>query len=939
MNSSLVRIPLNQEERARQGPENLLPLQVYRDIEKLLEFSIDKIGREKPKVLDDLDCCRAHESILVEGERGTGKSSVLVNILTYLKRRQALGDEPHNAPRIFDRLLVLKPIDPTLLEDGDDLLLNVIVSALLRNKFVNECLGRDEQSSRGFYEQLKLVGQAIESVQTAKDRYGLDRMRSYMGSHGLAQEIHLLFRQVLKLTGKELLVLTIDDVDTSLQHAFENLEIVRKYLASPYVVPIISGNLKLYSEVIWRDAHARIMQNSRGGCATAMAEAQELAQEYLRKVLPFPRRLRIPDVSEYLQSRQIIIDCSGEGGGPTLRKFKVWLEVLFNGCINGVDDSHLCAPVFSVRQLAQIIFATKSLIPQWHQSTEDIDDLARMKRWMTVSSGVSALLDAFAEELRTVPRGATGPTMRSNREAAYRNLRSGVEALAPTELISPLLGSKKSWITALDGFFSSDPASAKYALIMRTWLTWLGLHDASLAVNGATALAIGASATSTPALALPLFNPLMQSELVGAHAVQMCTHPLGDDWRSKLDRSVAPEGWLKRLPDRVILPYPVPDFGRQMSSLRTCKALSIGKKNGVHFLYELMVDEALNHRSQVISSVYCGRLFELVITSLIKRIDINDVQDMLTRPPFYSLTALTGTRAQAEGEGGPGTGEADEPGLNPTTSDEAAQFIASQIDAINEWHNKLHAVAHPWLIYNVMNRFFQQVPVFSVHVAEGDNFGSEEEMVRIAAKATNWLWATFGHFEKGPMYGLDTRLSRQNVGRPDNFRRSDLYWLNVWPLSRMPDGVPSFTKALAEHPVFQWIKRLLDETTAPPAPPQLGPPALKARPSSERDMLADIVKKHLDDWKTFADFDKPKEALLKTRAAIEAEVRAQNLFGFYQHCIATPTMAPVPKTWTQKLETLAFLTEPYQPVQTGQTGETPAPVPAPRRRPIPRKKR
>lgn len=46
------------------------------------------------------------------------------------------------------------------------------------------------------------------------------------------------------------LVVLIDDVDMAFDKGFDVLEVVRKYLASPFLIPIVAGDMKLYKEII-----------------------------------------------------------------------------------------------------------------------------------------------------------------------------------------------------------------------------------------------------------------------------------------------------------------------------------------------------------------------------------------------------------------------------------------------------------------------------------------------------------------------------------------------------------------------------------------------------------------------------------------------------------------------------------------------------------------
>lgn len=88
---------------------NLLARDVYEAIVSLVRAALAKAERilanqTSDAVREAFDRFRGHEAVLLNGGRGTGKSSVLVNLSRYV---DDLGD-------LRDNLLILKPVDPTL---------------------------------------------------------------------------------------------------------------------------------------------------------------------------------------------------------------------------------------------------------------------------------------------------------------------------------------------------------------------------------------------------------------------------------------------------------------------------------------------------------------------------------------------------------------------------------------------------------------------------------------------------------------------------------------------------------------------------------------------------------------------------------------------------------------------------------------------------------
>ncbi|MFM5100095.1 P-loop NTPase fold protein [Aeromonas veronii] len=286
-------IPLNAGESAVLPDANtLLPRkEVYEPLAQMIIDAVNKAEDVKSRSLNEL---REHNAISIDGDRGTGKTAVLVNLKSYLDQ------EKHK--HILSKVHILDPVDPTLLENGESLFLHIIVAAVLHDKDVKEQQRSKPDKARSLNQTLEKLAHSLESVETQQDRYGMDKVRAMFSNKQLADCVQDFFREVLGLLGKQLLILPIDDVDTSLNRAFENLEIVRRYMATPYVLPIVCGDRKLYNDVTWRDFHGRLTKDSSYRRKEAYASAVNLAAEYQRKILPFPRRLTMPEVSSYWQS-------------------------------------------------------------------------------------------------------------------------------------------------------------------------------------------------------------------------------------------------------------------------------------------------------------------------------------------------------------------------------------------------------------------------------------------------------------------------------------------------------------------------------------------------------------------------------------------------------------------------------------------------------------
>ncbi|HCF8611689.1 TPA: hypothetical protein NIW50_005301, partial [Klebsiella pneumoniae] len=202
--STLRFIPLDASESAvLKDSRSLLPLDVYKKIAQFIRQALSNIPQSA--ALPELDDVRSHNAVSIDGERGTGKTSVLVNLKEYLQ--QDHKDLLHD-------IHILKPVDPTLLEDNESLFLHIIVAALLSDKAIKLAQSQSPAKSQALNKSLESLAHALASVETQSADYGMDKLRAMFGNQHLADCVQHFFKTTLELLDKKLLVLPIDDVDT-----------------------------------------------------------------------------------------------------------------------------------------------------------------------------------------------------------------------------------------------------------------------------------------------------------------------------------------------------------------------------------------------------------------------------------------------------------------------------------------------------------------------------------------------------------------------------------------------------------------------------------------------------------------------------------------------------------------------------------------------------
>ena len=745
-------IPLNSGESAvLPDAKTLLPRdEVYEPLAKMIIEAVKKVEAATNRPLNEL---REHSAISIDGARGTGKTAVLVNLKSYLKDQDVLKD-----------VHILDPVDPTLLEDGDSLFLHIIVAAVLHDKDVKDAQRKAPNKARSLNQTLENLAQSLESVETQKDSHGMDKVRAMYSNKNLADCVQDFFREVTYLLEKKLLILPIDDVDTSLNRAFENLEIVRRYLATPHVLPIVCGDRELYNDVTWRDFHGRLTKDSSYCSEDAYEKAVELAAEYQRKILPFTRRLSMPPVSAYWQQSNIYLRDGQKSEVMSLRSFIIWMESFLSGPVNGLEGSKLILPIPSIRALTQLVRHCSDLIPQ-----------------------LPASIRSANSELE---------------------IRRSWQMLPPQDVMEP--SKINHMVKKLADYFCYEPKAGVVYLLLLAKQHW----------NSATTS--GASNKRCSIFDTPLFQPLTQS------TTNFDLFDKANDlsaWPSLLEGRL-PEEWLTGIKSyKTILPYPVAEVGVNSSrgwnynkeiQGRSIPGLEDSQKNKASFLIALLGQSNFYTNAKQTMLLNIGRVFELLIASIVGPLSAEDIHAIMRRAPFFSTAALAPTKTitfdvkASKSPSGNIEGSAD------TQSEECDlnSVIETLHQEIEEWRetcNVNQIDLSPWLVYKVFNKVYSQV-ASAEYVSNGmKQIGTALNMVAHSFYST---WFAFGSFEKGELFGLPNVVATTNINRENlkNYTSNDQYNVNIKPIIdtfKEETDLNAVSIVLNNHPLKKWIDEVI----------------------------------------------------------------------------------------------------------------------------------
>ena len=318
-------------------PDGVLQREVMTRLLRLLTEQLDDTKRHESPAQDcwkknrtpdglRMDAHHKHRAILLAGRRGEGKTTLLTDLLRQLEEGSFRDFDSADAEKAA-KLLSLGLIDPTMLESKQNIILSVISrinNSVDHRHQVGDC---SSTAADRCYRDVKEAFAELAKGVTVLDGVGIDLHKGddwadprYIMEHGLSQtEAAYSFRQRLDAyickaatyLGCPGFVLCIDDVDTRFDMGQKVLEALRKYLTSPKLHVIVSGDpelmLTLVRRLQWQEMGKDYIDfeqkvHPRGARASQLDSALEhmgsLTDQYLTKVLPIDRRVRLLTLDE-----------------------------------------------------------------------------------------------------------------------------------------------------------------------------------------------------------------------------------------------------------------------------------------------------------------------------------------------------------------------------------------------------------------------------------------------------------------------------------------------------------------------------------------------------------------------------------------------------------------------------------------------------------------
>lgn len=345
---------------------------------------------------------RYNNTIFISGQRGAGKTTFLRSVLL----EQA---KPNNKMKIQP----IAFIDPTLIEVHEHILVQIIAKIQAN---VTTALSRtsDESKRHKFQtcmeemaEGLKLLGNGANSKAQDPAFFLNKALKHAVGGQNLECKLNELIEKATQILNVNLLIIAFDDVDTNTKEAFNVLELIRKYLTSPKLVVLISGDPSLYSHIV-QGQRAKELNNGNS-TIKGMDELSKnlpemishLEQQYLAKVLPVEHRIELKNLANLVeQDSKIFVvlknkveivqgSINFEKKETNLIEIKEYIELIVSECLK-INKKEIESYVnFFLEQPIRTIFQILKSIDESTEATK-----------INSQSLFTALRDSYIGDLR-----------------------------------------------------------------------------------------------------------------------------------------------------------------------------------------------------------------------------------------------------------------------------------------------------------------------------------------------------------------------------------------------------------------------------------------------------------------------------------------------------------------------------------------------------------
>ena len=313
----------------------------------LIENQINQISSKKTYEQSVLN--RVHNTISIFGDRGTGKTSFIRSLFDEIViRNKAKGKS--------SAIKILGLIDPTLMEEKAHIFLLIISIINDEVKSVIE-KGTCEPGSTAYKQRmdwnacLKKLAKGLPSLDKVGNDYnntswqddefimqkGLDDI---MAAYQLEENFHKMVDMALEILGKKAFIIAFDDIDINMEKGWRVLETIRKYLTTPKIITLLSGNMYLYNLNVrgqqWEQFDGRLLTHEKSREYVKLVN--QLENQYMLKVFKAENRLHLYPLSYSIRLHDMDYSVKGVTNATETKIDEAYKQVLIKFGICGAGS-------------------------------------------------------------------------------------------------------------------------------------------------------------------------------------------------------------------------------------------------------------------------------------------------------------------------------------------------------------------------------------------------------------------------------------------------------------------------------------------------------------------------------------------------------------------------------------------------------------------------
>lgn len=288
-------------------------------------------ARGSESQINDILYQSPHNIIAFTGGRGTGKTSAMISFTEFLKSRGEGSTESRSEESIrlwaeegLSELytLVLSPIDPTMLENDQDIL-SVVLSRLLykaeeRWNMNPDFHRRNQNLEKDKNDLLKKANACLNGILSIKRKGEIKSLSDLqrMGDSAILKKnlfdlVDIVNRFCIGndhiRAESSYLVIPIDDTDCQIQKAHNVMEDIRRYLTIPNVLILMATD----GDMLRNDFAQHYAAEFKTGIDRAILEpidVEHYAEKYLTKLIPGTHRIYLPVFENILQGNTVRLE-------------------------------------------------------------------------------------------------------------------------------------------------------------------------------------------------------------------------------------------------------------------------------------------------------------------------------------------------------------------------------------------------------------------------------------------------------------------------------------------------------------------------------------------------------------------------------------------------------------------------------------------------------